>query len=95
MKLSDFDFVLQAERIARFPTDRRDESRLLVLDRKDGKITHATFKQLPDVLAADDFLVMNNSRVRPARLLGRIGGKAGEMLVVRNLGDKKVEVLCQ
>ncbi|TFG75840.1 MAG: tRNA preQ1(34) S-adenosylmethionine ribosyltransferase-isomerase QueA, partial [Chrysiogenales bacterium] len=95
MKLTDFDFVLPAERIARFPTDRRDESRLLVLDRKSGKITHATFKQLPDVLAADDFLVMNNSRVRPARLLGRIGGKAVEMLVVRNLGDKKVEVLCQ
>ncbi len=95
MKLADFDFVLPAERIARFPSDRRDESRLLVLDRKTGKITHATFKQLPDLLAADDFLVMNNSRVRPARLLGRIGAKAVEMLVVRNLGDKKIEVLCQ
>ena len=95
MKLADFDFVLPAERIARFPTDRRDESRLLVLDRKIGKITHATFKQLPELLAADDFLVMNNSRVRPARLLGRIGGKAAEMLVVRYLGGRRVEVLCQ
>jgi S-adenosylmethionine:tRNA ribosyltransferase-isomerase len=95
MKLSDFDFVLPGERIARFPADRRDDSKLLVLDRNKGKIAHASFKQLPDLLGVDDFLVMNNSRVRPARLLGRIGGKAGEMLVVRNLGGRKIEVLCQ
>ena len=95
MKLSDFDFVLPAERIARFPVDRRDESKLLVLDRRDGKIVHSSFKQLPDMLSADDFLVMNNSRVRPARLLGRVGGKTAEMLVVRNLGGRKLEVLCQ
>ena len=95
MKLSDFDFVLPAERIARFPADRRDDSRLLVLDRRHGKITHTRFRQLPDLLAADDFLVMNNSGVRPARLLGRVGGKAAEMLIVRNLGGGKLEVLCQ
>lgn len=95
MKLSEFDFVLPQDRIARFPADRRDASRLLVLDRRHGTITHAGFSQLPDLLRPDDFLVMNNSRVQPARLLGRIGGKAAEMLVVRNLGGRKLEVLCQ
>ena len=95
MKLAEFDFDLPQQRIARFPADRRDESRLLVLDRKTGSIVHSRFRQLPELLSADDFLVMNNSRVRPARLLGRIDGKAAEMLVVRNLGAGKIEVLCR
>jgi S-adenosylmethionine:tRNA ribosyltransferase-isomerase len=95
MKLSDFDFHLPQERIARFPAERRDDSRLLVLDRSQGKIDHARFKQLPDLLGADDFLVINNSRVRPVRLLGRIGGKAAEMLVVRDLGGRRIEVICR
>jgi S-adenosylmethionine:tRNA ribosyltransferase-isomerase len=95
MKLSEFDFVLPTERIARFPADRRDNSRLLVLDRSSGRVIHTHFKQLPDLLSPDDFLVMNNSGVRPARLLGHIGGKAAEMLVVRDLGRGKLEVLCR
>jgi len=95
MKLSDFDFDLPQERIARFPAERRDGSRLLLLDRQSSQVTHHSFHDLPDLLAADDFLVMNNSRVRPARLLGRVGGKAAEMLVVRDLGGRKVEVLCR
>ncbi len=95
MKLSDFDFVLPNERIARFPVDRRDESKLMVVYRKIGEISHCKFSALPELLNADDFLVMNNSRVLPARLLGRVGGKSAEMLVVKNLGGKRLEVLCQ
>ena len=95
MKLSDFDFHLPQELIARFPAERRDGSRLLRLDRKSGSVSHHRFSDLPGLLAAGDFLVMNNSRVVPARLLGRIDGKAAEMLVVGDLGGKKIEVLCQ
>jgi S-adenosylmethionine:tRNA ribosyltransferase-isomerase len=95
MKLSDFDFVLPAERIARFPADRRDGSKLMVVNRSDGEISHFHFSGFPELLTTDDFLVMNNSRVRPARLLGIVGSKAAEMLVVRNLGNRKLEVLCR
>jgi S-adenosylmethionine:tRNA ribosyltransferase-isomerase len=95
MKLSDFDFDLPAELIARFPAERRDGSRLLLLDRRDGHVSHHRFHELPGLLAAGDFLVVNNSRVLPARLFGRIGGRAAELLVVRNLGENRIEVLCR
>ena len=95
MKLSDFDFRLPQELIARFPADRRDACKLMVVDRRDGKIGHFHFCDFPGLLNGGDFLVMNNSRVRPARLFGRINGKAAEMLVVKNLGSKKLEVLCR
>ncbi|MCU0236887.1 MAG: tRNA preQ1(34) S-adenosylmethionine ribosyltransferase-isomerase QueA [Acidobacteria bacterium] len=95
MRLSDFDFTLPAERIARFPAERRDGSRLLMLERRSGAVSHHRFAELPDLLETDDFLVMNNSRVLPARLLGRIAGKAAELLVVRDLGDNTLEVLCR
>jgi S-adenosylmethionine:tRNA ribosyltransferase-isomerase len=95
MRLSDFDFALPQKRIARLPAGRRDASRLLRLERASGRVSHHTFRDLPGLLAAGDFLVMNNSRVLPARLFGRINGKAAEMLVVRDLGDRKLEVLCQ
>jgi len=95
MKLSAFDFHLPPELIARFPAERRDGSKLLRLDRSSGRVSHHTFHDLPDLLASGVFLVMNDSRVLPARLFGRIGGRAAEMLVVRNLGDRKLEVLCQ
>ncbi len=95
MRLSDFDFALPQELIARFPAERRDGSRLLRLERRSGAVSHHLFRDLPVLLNAGDFLVMNNSRVRPARLLGRIGGRAAEMLVVKDLGGRKLEVLCQ
>jgi len=95
MKLSDFDFELPRELIARYPADRRDGSRLLRLDRATGLISHHRFSDLPGMLAADDFLVMNNSRVVPARLLGKVGALAAEMLVVRDLGENQLEALCR
>ncbi len=95
MKLSDFDFALPGELIARFPAELRDGSKLLLLDRQSGRVSHHSFRDLPGLLGAGDFLVMNNTRVLPARLFGHIGGKAAEMLVVRNLGDRTLEVLCR
>jgi S-adenosylmethionine:tRNA ribosyltransferase-isomerase len=95
MKLSDFDFDLPNERIARFPAERRDGSKLMVVNRGNGEISHFGFSAFPALLSAEDFLVMNNSRVKPARLFGRINGKAAEMLVVKDLGHGKLEVLCQ
>jgi len=94
MKLVDFDFVLPSERIARFPADLRDGSKLMVVNRGSGEIAHYHFSDFPGLLDENDFLVMNNSRVRPARLFGKIDGKAAQMLVVKNLGAKKLEVLC-
>ncbi|MBN2345587.1 MAG: tRNA preQ1(34) S-adenosylmethionine ribosyltransferase-isomerase QueA [Candidatus Aminicenantes bacterium] len=95
MKLSDFDFALPRERIARFPAERRDGSRLMRLDRRRGSVSHHRFDELPGLLADRDFLVVNDSRVIPARLLGAIGGRAAEMLVIGDLGDGRLEVLCR
>ena len=95
MKLSDFNFNLPAERIARFPADHRDESKLMVVNRENGEISHFQFSAFPKLLNADDFLVMNNSRVLPARLLGKIGSKTAELLIVKKLTARRLEVLCQ
>lgn len=78
MRTADFDFVLPPELIAQQPVAKRDESRLLVLSRADGGIQHRRFRDLLDFLRAGDVLVLNNSRVIPARLRGvnaKTGGK--------------------
>ena len=95
MKLKEFDFSLPPGAVARFPATRRDESRLLRLDRKSGAVSHHRFHELPDLLSPEDFLIMNNSRVVPARLLGRIDGKAADLLVIRDWGGKRLEALCR
>jgi len=75
--LAEFDYELPAERIAQHPADRRDASRLLVLDRSTGVTDHRTFSAVSSLFAAGDLLVLNDTRVRPARLIGRkaSGGK--------------------
>jgi S-adenosylmethionine:tRNA ribosyltransferase-isomerase len=78
MRTADFDFSLPPELIAQQPASKRDESRLLVLQRSDGKVSHRRFRELLDFLHAGDVLVLNNSRVIPARLRGsnsQTGGK--------------------
>ncbi len=84
MKLSDYDFDLPEDRIAAYPADRRDESRLLVLDRVRGAWSHRRMAEFPAFLAAGDLLVVNNTRVLPARVFGRkaSGGRV-ELLFVR------------
>jgi S-adenosylmethionine:tRNA ribosyltransferase-isomerase len=83
--LDDFDFELPPEQIAQRPLERRDASRLLVLDRATGRTGHFTFAHLPRFLRRGDRLVVNDAKVIPARLLGRKAGTGGkaELLVVR------------
>ena len=87
MQVSDFDFDLPEELIAQEPPAERGRSRLLVLSRSTGGITHATFDRLGEFLRAGDLLVVNNTRVLPARLLGhRVpSGGAIECLLLREL----------
>jgi len=96
MKTFDFWYDLPEELIAQTPLLERDSSRLLVLDRKSGDLEHKHFYDVIDYLQPGDCLVMNDSRVLPARLLGhRPTGGAVEVLLLRDLGDKKWECLCK
>ena len=96
MKTSDFWYDLPEELIAQTPLQKRDTSRLLVLDRTTGQVRHQHFYDVIDYLQPGDCLVMNDSRVLPARLLGhRPTGGAVEVLLLRDLGDKKWECLCK
>ena len=88
MRTSDFTYELPQELIAQTPIERRDRSRLLVLDRSTGGVVHRRFHELTDLLRSGDLLVLNDSRVIPARLYGRrsdTGGKV-ELLLVRREG---------
>ena len=95
MKTADFDFYLPDELIAQTPLERRDASRLLVLDKETGETRHMHFYDLPGLLRPGDCLVLNDSRVLPARLLGRRepGGGAVEVLLLTDRGDKVWECL--
>ena len=96
MKTSDFWYDLPEELIAQTPLAQRDSSRLLALDRVTGEVTHRHFYDILDYLKPGDCLVMNDSRVLPARLLGhRPTGGAVEVLLLRDLGDKCWECLCK
>ena len=94
MKTSDFDFQLPEELIAQTPLDRRDASRLLTLDKSTGELGHYHFYDLPRFLRPGDCLVLNDSRVLPARLIGRrpTGGSC-EVLLLVDKGDNQWECL--
>ena len=89
MKTSDFDFQLPEELIAQTPLERRDASRLLTLDKSTGAVGHHHFYDLPQFLRPGDCLVLNDSRVLPARLIGRrpTGGACEVLLLVDRGGD--------
>ncbi len=95
MKTSDFDFALPDGLIAQEPLARRDASRLLCLGRQSGAVTHRLFCDLPDLLNAGDVLILNDSRVLPARLLGHKlpGGAAIEFLLLGQRGDSIWEII--
>ena len=96
MKTHDFYYDLPEELIAQTPLEKRDTSRLMVLNRETGEVEHKHFYDVIDYLQPGDCLVMNDSRVLPARLLGhRPTGGAVEVLLLRDLGDKKWECLCK
>lgn len=94
MKIDDFDYPLPEELIAQFPPEKRGDSRLLLFDRKTGRISHLHFSEIVDFLGEADLLVFNDTRVIPARLLGRkeSGGKV-EVLLVREVEDGFWEAL--
>lgn len=95
MKTSDFYYDLPPELIAQTPLERRDGSRLLMLDKRTGETGHGHFYDLPRLLRPGDCLVMNDSRVLPARLLGRREptGGAAEVLLLVDRGDQVWECL--
>jgi S-adenosylmethionine:tRNA ribosyltransferase-isomerase len=96
MKTSDFYYDLPEELIAQTPLEQRDTSRLMILNKDSGEVAHKHFYDVIDYLQPGDCLVMNDSRVLPARLLGhRPSGGAVEVLLLRDLGDKKWECLCK
>lgn len=96
MKTHDFYYELPEELIAQTPLQQRDSSRMLVLDKQTGKVSHRHFYHILEYLKPGDTLVMNDSRVLPARLMGhRPTGGVVEVLLLRDLGDKQWECLCK
>ena len=90
MRISDFDYNLPEELIAQKPAERRDSSRLLVVHRDTGKLEHKHFFDIIDYLKKGDCLVLNNSKVLPARLYGvkeKTGAKVEFLLIKRIEGD--------
>lgn len=94
MNKSDFDFYLPEELIAQTPLEKRDNSRLLHLDKNTGKIEHKHFYDIKQYIRPGDCLVLNDSRVLPARLIGtRPTGGAVELVLLKDLGDNCWECL--
>lgn len=95
MHTKDFDYYLPEELIAQKPVYPRDSSRLMVLDRRTGEIEHRGFRDIVDYLRAGDLLVLNDTRVRPARLLGQKKGTHGlaEVLLLNPKGNNYWEAL--
>jgi S-adenosylmethionine:tRNA ribosyltransferase-isomerase len=95
VRTSDFDYDLPSEMIAQRPAEPRDSSRLMLLDRKTGALSHHIFRDLPKFLSPGDALVLNETRVIPARLMGRkipTGGRV-ELLLLRRLSPQTWEAL--
>ena len=95
MNVADFDYNLPVEFIAQTPAEPRDSAKLLRLDRKTGALSHKVFSDIADMLAEGDVLVLNNTRVLPARLFAvksETGGKV-EILLLKRLADKRWQAL--
>jgi S-adenosylmethionine:tRNA ribosyltransferase-isomerase len=94
MRLSDLDYPLPKEKVALFPTEDRPAAKLLCVDRASGECSHRIFRDLPDLLKPTDLLILNNTRVLPARLFGEktTGGKI-EALLLKELDGNTWEAL--
>lgn len=95
MLVSDFDFDLPAELIAQRPLACRDDSRMMVVSREDGRIFHCRFKEFPNHLNQDDVLVLNDTKVIPAKAWGKRGGASVEFLFIREKTTGLWDVLCK
>jgi len=93
-RTSDYDFDLPADRIAQRPAERRDASRLMVVDRRSGAIEHRVFADIATLIEPRDVLVVNRTRVMRARLLGsRASGAPAEILLLKALGGGRYEAM--
>jgi len=95
MLVSDFDYHLPSELIAQKPLLRRDDSRMMVVRRRQGEIIHARFKDLPGYLGAEDVLVLNNTKVIPAKAWGKKDARDVEFLFLKERQKGTWEVLCR
>ena len=95
VRVSDFDYDLPPELIAQHPLAHRDDSRLMLVERKAGTIRHGRFREFSGLMSAGDVLVLNDTRVLPARLWGASGEAKIEFLFVRETGPGLWEVLCR
>ena len=97
MKTDDFDFYLPDNLIAQTPLEKRDSSRLLVLDKKTGEVEHKHFSDIIDYLNIGDTLVLNDTKVIPARLIGEKEDTKAviELLMLKDLGNDVWECLCK
>ena len=95
MDISDFDYDLPPALIAQKPLERRDGSRMMVVDRESGKICHSSFLEFPHFLANGDILVLNDTKVIPARVWGKKGETEVEFLFLREIKKGTWEMLCR
>jgi S-adenosylmethionine:tRNA ribosyltransferase-isomerase len=96
MRTADFDYHLPEELIAQAPAEPRDAARLLVLERSSGALDHRRVRDLPEILRPRDLIVVNRSRVLPARIVGRLpGGGRAELLLLRRRAPGQWQALCR
>jgi S-adenosylmethionine:tRNA ribosyltransferase-isomerase len=95
MLVSEFDYDLPPELIAQRPLPRRDDSRMMVVERKTAKIHHGRFREFADFMNSGDLLVLNDTKVIPARVWGKSGDTNIEFLFIKELGPGLWEVLCR
>jgi S-adenosylmethionine:tRNA ribosyltransferase-isomerase len=95
MLTTDFDYNLPQELIAQTPLPKREQSRMMILNRRTGKIIHSRFEELPDYLNKGDVLVLNNTKVIPARAWGKKEGKEIEFLFLKESKEGLWDVLCR
>ncbi len=93
MKSEDFDYDLPKNLIADYPKDKRDESRLLVLNKEEKSIEHKNFFNITDYLVPGDLLILNNTKVIPAKLLGSRDGNDAELLLTNRISSTEWKVL--
>jgi len=95
VRVSDFNYDLPPELIAQKPLAERDSSRMMVVTRNEGKIFHARFQDFPDHLQKGDVLVLNNTKVIPAKVWGKRGGASVEFLFIKEKAPGLWNVLCK
>jgi len=95
MNINEFDYELPKELIAQTPLEKRDDSRLLIMDKKTGELKHEVFYNIINYLQKGDVLVLNDTKVIPARIIGvkEETGAVIEILLLKELGEDKWEVL--